>query len=71
MRPGRPATRRGRQIKAQDLVEAACVYAAIAVDLANQPRAAWTPLGAHVNTVTDGAGLTTGRSRARPGGPSR
>jgi acetylornithine deacetylase/succinyl-diaminopimelate desuccinylase-like protein len=36
-----------------DLVHAAVVYAAVAVDIANQPREAWTRLGSHLNTVGD------------------
>ena len=54
-----------KAIKSRELVDAARVYAAIAVDLANQPRTPWTPLGSHLNAVTDRTGLTVGDSAAR------
>lgn len=47
-----------KAIPVAELVQAARVYARIAIDLTDQPREPWTPLGSHLNTVAD-AGLGT------------
>jgi acetylornithine deacetylase/succinyl-diaminopimelate desuccinylase-like protein len=49
---------RTKAIPTQSLVDAARVYAAIAIDIASQPRQPWTPLGSHLNTVSDRVGIT-------------
>ena len=38
-----------KSIAVADLVDAARVYARIAIDVCNLERPAWTPLGAHLN----------------------
>jgi acetylornithine deacetylase/succinyl-diaminopimelate desuccinylase-like protein len=54
-----------KAIRSQDLVDAACIYAAVAIDLATHRRAPWTPLGAHLNAITDRLELTRGESGTR------
>ena len=41
-----------KSFKIQDLVNASLVYARIAMDLCNQDRPRWAPLGAHLNAPT-------------------
>jgi acetylornithine deacetylase/succinyl-diaminopimelate desuccinylase-like protein len=40
-----------KAFKVKDLTDAALVYARIAMDLCNQPRERFTPLGAHINAA--------------------
>jgi len=42
---------RRKAILQRDLVDAARVYALVALDLCDQDRAPWTPLGSHLNTA--------------------
>ena len=61
--PRAAAHARTKAIPAQSLVDAARLYAAIAIDIAMQPRRPWTPLGSHLNTVSDRVGITRRPSR--------
>lgn len=54
-----------KAIRAQDLVDAAHVYAAVAIDIASQRREPWAPLGSHLNALSDRADLTAGNSGTR------
>ena len=52
-----------KAIRTADLVDAARVYALIALDICDLERAPWTPLGSHVNSVVDGRRPIDGHGR--------
>jgi acetylornithine deacetylase/succinyl-diaminopimelate desuccinylase-like protein len=54
-----------KSFKVADLVDAARVYARIAMDLCNRDREPWLPLGAHLNR--DIAATVAARRKAEPG----
>ena len=49
-----------KSFKVKDLTDAAIVYARIAMDLCNQERAPFTPLGAHPNRAIAASSTRTG-----------
>jgi acetylornithine deacetylase/succinyl-diaminopimelate desuccinylase-like protein len=59
-----------KAVRSSDLVDASAVYAAIACDIANQPREPWTRLGSHLNSASDSHGITANeRGAANSGDP--
>ncbi len=49
-----------KAFKVKDLTDAALVYARIAMDLCNQERVPFTPLGAHPNRAIAASSMRTG-----------
>jgi acetylornithine deacetylase/succinyl-diaminopimelate desuccinylase-like protein len=54
-----------KALRAQDLVDAANLYAMIALDVCDQDRLAWTPLGSHLN-AGDRRAASANTDAARP-----
>jgi acetylornithine deacetylase/succinyl-diaminopimelate desuccinylase-like protein len=59
-----------KSFKVQDLTDAAIVYARIAMDLCNQDRAPFTPLGAHINRAIADTSRAAAAADASSRGPA-